>query len=1610
MYKKVLLTLPFLALNISSFFSNNSIPDSEEDNNEILEERTYNQKIFDLGNNTKQAEIHTGDIHFKDEETGVFQDIDTTLIPTPNGWKMEKASYHLSLPRLANDWFVFTNVYEDYEESVSLRPIGTNPSVGTLATPESLWSNKKLIYPDAFGQGVDLELIARNIGFDKLVVLNSKPTNLENDLEYSFEITLGGYKIQDANGNTWDEEEPLETTSWFTLENLKKTWFRDFTVWDSMGNSEKVRVRLTKEGNTYILTKILNKEFLENATYPVYTDATATYYSGAGDGYVAYDDNGGVGVSWATAHDATDGNVADYTGTQTRVVTGDTLGVNTYYIRRSFFPIDTSGLGDSDVITAATLNLYVNAVPNNGDNDGNDFLTVVQTSQASTSSLTTADYDQAGSVSNPTEGVDTGQRKDISSITNGSTVTFTLNSTGMGWIDKTGVSMFGVREGHDVLNDAYAGADNTFNQVRFATSETTGTSQDPYLSVTYTVNDGTPPSISLGTVYPDPIGDTTPKITGTATDSAGVSSVEFQVDSTSGSWTACSADDGGFGETSETFTCTTSTLSSGAHTIYVRATDSGNNTTTSGNYSTDTFTIDSTIPNYDFVFSSFLGGSAEDTIRDVAADAQGNIYITGGTASSTYPTTAGAYDETFDSGCDNCGTGGAHDIIVTKISPSGSIIWSTFVGGPNYDRAYAIEVDDTGAVYIAGRAGTSFPTTSGVIQEAFDGDNNTNSLYGQQDGFIAKLSADGSQLLWSTYFGESGRGFIRDMDIDSSGNVYVVQTDINDTTHPHVTVGAWDTTLATAYDAFVAKINSDATSVIWGTYVGGNGTVDLGTPSIRVDSQGNVYAAGGTWSTNLTTSAGAYQTSSAGGTSDIHMIKFDSTGDMVFSTYLGGSATEYGSTHNLFLDSSERPVYGGTTTSSDFPTTAGTYQTTYGGSGGSGNYTGDNFVVKLSTDGTTLLSSTFVGGSSGEGLEGISVDSDDNVYISGATYSSDFPTTSNSYQNVLNSDAEFFASKLSSDFATLMYSTFIGGNSTDFGRSSITDTNGNFYVGGQTQSSDWPTQDPIDSTYSAGYDVAIVKLATTIAPTVSSVSSSVANTGSTITWTTDKVSSSKVDYGLTASYGSSTSETNTSTRVTSHSVDLASLVPCTIYHYRVRSKDVNETETLGSDNTFTTSGCTGSASVSSSNTSDISTASQGSLSLTSGSTGITLTTPTGYYSSDLNFQIKQLDKTSVLNTTSTPTDYSAIGSYIYDLEALSNSSTQVTSFDEPITISISYSDSDITGIDESSLRIYRYSGGSWSQTTGCSVNTSSNSVSCTTTAFSVFGLFGQTQTSSGSTTTTSSSGVSTTSAPQCTTPPPTTAPWLYGAIPINSSSIKLYFTDANDPVDHYVLEFGTKPGTYSYSSANIGGKGARIYDVANLQPNTTYYFRVRGGNGCATGSWSQELSATTEPMFKINKLDTQISLPTPTTTPKEETREAQDSSEPEQEKQQEEAAQQDTPKYTLTINVIDIQQNPVQGAEVTIHSNPRTTYTNTLGQATFENVEAGQHKVFIKYKNQTGEQSINLQGDMKEIYFNVQISNTNPFTNPGVIAVIITLSLCVIILLALLVRKSKTGK
>jgi len=473
-------------------------------------------------------------------------------------------------------------------------------------------------------------------------------------------------------------------------------------------------------------------------------------------------------------------------------------------------------------------------------------------------------------------------------------------------------------------------------------------------------------------------------------------------------------------------------------------------------------------------FSTYLSGSGRaNGPRAVAVDAQGNIYVSGGTSSRDFPTTPGAYSRKFDGSGKSAGNSGPVAAYVTKLTPDGKMVWSTLVGGPNHDRTYSIRVDRKGCVTIAGRAGKGFPTTKGVIQERFAGDNRPAVGYGPQDGFITRLSGDGSKVLWSTYLGSGDASIIRDMVIDEKGNVYVSMIGVR-ADSPYVTRGAFQTTRRGDADGLVAKISADGRRVLWASYLGGSGR-DTAS-SIRVDSKGNVLVSGTTASKDFPVTDGAYQRTLRG-PGDAFVAKFAPDGSrLVYATYLGGSNEDGGAgKHGLDVDADGNAYVVGFTSSADFPTTARAFQGAYaGGRTGTWEQTGDRFIAKLSPDGKRLLAATYQGGNARDGGEGIAVDRHGQVYLSGFTYSTDFPMTDDAPHTRRAGRTDGTASVLSADFTRALLASRLGGRGEENFRAVAVCPDGGFVIVGETSSPDWPVLNPLQPRGRGGGNDAVV--------------------------------------------------------------------------------------------------------------------------------------------------------------------------------------------------------------------------------------------------------------------------------------------------------------------------------------------------------------------------------------------------------------------------------------------------------------------------------------------------------------------------------------------------------
>ena len=375
-------------------------------------------------------------------------------------------------------------------------------------------------------------------------------------------------------------------------------------------------------------------------------------------------------------------------------------------------------------------------------------------------------------------------------------------------------------------------------------------------------------------------------------------------------------------------------------------------------------------------------------------DNDGNIYVTGKTWSSDFPTTAGAYDTTYK----------AHDIFISKFDSNlQNLLASTFLGGADDDdKVYAISIDNSSNIFVAGTTQSSdFPTTLGAYDRTLDG---------YYDAFVSKLDNNLQNLLASTYLGgNSGSNDLAySMTIDDSGNVYVTGWTFSGD-FP-VSAGAYDSTHNGNADVFVTRLSGNLQTLLASTFLGGSGDdLIVKNEAISIDSSGNVYVAGETSSSNYPTTLDAYDKTFNGGYRDVFVSKLDSDlRNLLASTYLGGNDTDAASP--IAVDGFGNVYVAGSTQSSNFPISSGSYDTTY-------NSNKDAFISKFDSNLQNLLASTFIGGGSNDGANSITIetiDSERNVYVAGETESSDYPPTSGAYDESHNGSKDAFISKLDS--------------------------------------------------------------------------------------------------------------------------------------------------------------------------------------------------------------------------------------------------------------------------------------------------------------------------------------------------------------------------------------------------------------------------------------------------------------------------------------------------------------------------------------------------------------------------------------------------------------------
>jgi hypothetical protein len=450
------------------------------------------------------------------------------------------------------------------------------------------------------------------------------------------------------------------------------------------------------------------------------------------------------------------------------------------------------------------------------------------------------------------------------------------------------------------------------------------------------------------------------------------------------------------------------------------------------------------------VYSTYLGGSDADSGKAIAIDGERNVYVTGYTVSTDFPTVNPAQPGMTGNG--------RSDVFVTKINAAGTaIVYSTYVGGTAGEIGHGIDVDNAGNAYVTGTTGgvtgaNDFPTTPGAFDRTFNS---------PDESFLLKLNQSGNALVYSTYTGGS---IGHEVKVNKASGEAFVAGSASDTLP--TTPGAFRTTCQSALctsNGFVSKFNAEGSALVYSTYVGDGVINDL-----AIDATGNAYVTGRTISTAYPITPGAAQPTCTGcnlARADAFVTKLNATGSaLVYSTYLGGSVEDSG--NSIAIDTSGNAYVTGAASSYSanavpFPTTPGAFQTDGPGA----------FITKLNPAGTSFVYSTFIG-VRGTGY-GIAVDPAGNAHVTGRV------RTTITLVNPISSDFtpgvdHVFITSLNPTGAALLFSTFFGPGG---GSEIAADTTGNIYVTGESFGS-LPLMNPIQPGHGAGsaFDAFVAKI------------------------------------------------------------------------------------------------------------------------------------------------------------------------------------------------------------------------------------------------------------------------------------------------------------------------------------------------------------------------------------------------------------------------------------------------------------------------------------------------------------------------------------------------------
>jgi hypothetical protein len=457
-------------------------------------------------------------------------------------------------------------------------------------------------------------------------------------------------------------------------------------------------------------------------------------------------------------------------------------------------------------------------------------------------------------------------------------------------------------------------------------------------------------------------------------------------------------------------------------------------------------------------YATYLGGTAEDDGYAIAVDGSGNAYVTGQTKSTDFPTKNALYGT----------NAGGFDVFVTELSATGALVYSTYVGGSGDDSGNAIALDGSGDAFVAGGTGSSNFPTKGAFQNTFKG---------VVDAFVLELNPTGSALTYSTFVGGTGNDVATGIALDSAGSAYIVGST---TSTDFPMQSPIQSTLPGAASGFVTKLSPSGNTLDYSTYLGGSGA-DFAV-AVAVDGSKNAYVTGGTNSPNFPKTAGVLQ-GTCGTDANCNGALYDafvtvinpSGGGYVYSTFLGGELSDTGL--GIVVDGTGDAYVTGYTSSTDFPLKS-PLQATFGGG------TLDAFVAELNPAGTALLYSTYLGGTGDDTGVGIAIDNNKNVYITGQTASTNFPTASPT-QSANGGQNDAFVTEVSAGGSALLFSTYLGGSLNEdtsaangggaVGAIAVDSAGANVYVTGNTISTDFPTVSAEQSTAKGTGDAFVAK-------------------------------------------------------------------------------------------------------------------------------------------------------------------------------------------------------------------------------------------------------------------------------------------------------------------------------------------------------------------------------------------------------------------------------------------------------------------------------------------------------------------------------------------------------